>query len=868
MRKNQYLAELDDEMRGHIDAEVEDNVARGMSPEEARIAALRKFGNVTAIREETFNVWNSVWIEQLLQDTRYAVRTLRRNWGFAAVVIATLGIVIGMNTAVFSIVDTVLFRPLPYPASNRLVWIAPFRDAAHDNWTSRADFTIWKSQAHSFEAMTAFANLDLALVASGVSSQENVASTGGDFWGIAGVKPYLGRLYTQGESNAIVLSYELFEKRFGGDPNVVGKAATLNGYEVTVTGVLPKGFSYIFPELVYSGDVRREIDAYIPLPNAIETPGDQIRESPSSGPAPPWICAVGKLRPGVSIEQANAEMQIVNSNIAKQYPSSIRDPLLHVAYLHDKIAGSARPALLILLAAVGFVLLIAIVNVANLLLSRASTRQREIAIRASLGAGRARVIRQFLAESILLSSLGGGAGLVLAHWAVYVIVRFWPQAVPRLAEVGLNPSVLLFTLAISTITGLLFGFAPAVTLWRDDLQAALKDTTQNSFRGTFGIQIRSLLVCVQIALAIVLLTGAGLLVKSFWRLSNNSSALSPESVLSLRLSLSGTQYSGWPSRQSYLHTLLKRLQSVPGAQAVGLDTYTLHATVKVKGVEARSQQQSFASIRAVSAGYLRAMDVSLIAGRWPSDQDMLNGGVLVNESFVRSLTRDKDIVGKQVDGSFVIGPIVGVVADFRGSELDAETQPEIYASYELAPLTKSMSVHAFIRMSGHLQPNGSEIQQIVSGIDPTQPVYNVETLEQALSESISPRRFNLFLLGTFATSALLMALIGIYGVIAYGVTQRTHEIGIRMALGADRSRIVGMVVFAAMRTAVIGICIGLLASFGLTRLMTSLLYNVRSDDPMTFAFVALMLAVSAFLASVWPATRAALINPLIALRHE
>ncbi len=868
MRKNQYLADLDDEIRGHIDAEIEDNVARGMSPGEARIVALRRFGNVTAIREEAFNVWNPVWIEQLLQDTRYAVRTLRRNWGFAMVVVATLGIVIGMNTAVFSIVDTVLFRPLPYPASNRLVWIAPYRDAAHDNWASRADFMIWKSQAQSFEAMAAFANHDLALVVSGVSSQQNVASTGGDFWDIAGVKPYLGRLYTQGESNAIVLSYELFETRFGGDPNVVGKAATLNGYEVTVIGVLPKGFSYLFPELVYSGDVRREIDAYTPLPQAIETPGDPIRESASSGPAPPWICAVGKLRPGVSLEQANAEMQIINSNIAKQYPSPIRDPLLHVAYLHDKISGNARAALLVLLAAVGFVLLIAIVNVANLLLARASTRQREIAIRASLGAGRTRVIRQFLAESVLLSSLGGGAGLVLAHWALYVIVRFWPQAVPRLAEVGLNSSVLLFTLAISTATGLFFGFAPAITLWRDDLQAALKDTTQNSFRGAFGIQIRSLLVCVQIALAIVLLTGAGLLVKSFWRLSNNSSALSPESVLTLRLSLSGTQYSGWPARQSYLHTLLDRLQSVPGAQAVGLDTYTLHAMVRVKGVETRSQQESFASIRAVSAGYLRAMGVSLVSGRWPSDQEMLHGDVLVNESFVRSLTRDKDIVGKLINGSFVIGRIVGVAADFRGSQLDAETQPEIYASYELAPLTKSMSVHAFVKMSGDLRPNGSAIQQIVSGIDRTQPVYNVETLEEALSESISPRRFNLFLLGTFAISALLMALIGIYGVMAYSVTQRTHEIGVRMALGADRRRIVGMIVFEGIKTAIIGISVGLLASFGLTRLMTSLLYNVKSDDPTTFAFVALLLAASDFLASAWPATRAAFINPLIALRQE
>lgn len=410
--------------------------------------AFGRIGNVMAIREKT----SSVWIEQLLQDTRYAVRALRRNWGFAVVVIATLGIVIGMNTAVFSIVDTVLFRPLPYPASSRLVWIAPYRDAAHDNWASRADFMIWKSRAHSFEAMAAFANHDLALVVSGISSQETVASTGGDFWEIAGVKPYLGRQYSQGESHAVVLSYDLFERRFEGNPDVVGKAASLNGYEVTVIGVLPKGFSYLFPELVYSGDVRREIDAYIPLPQAIETPGDQIRESPSSGPAPPWVCAVGKLRPGVSIEQANAEMQIIHRNIAKQYPSPIRNPFLHVAYLRDKISGNARAALLVLLAAVGFVLLIAVVNVANLLLARASTRQREIAIRASLGAGRTRVIRQFLAESVLLSSLGGSAGLVLAHWTLHVIVRFWPQAVPRLAEVGLNPSVLLFTLAVSTAT--------------------------------------------------------------------------------------------------------------------------------------------------------------------------------------------------------------------------------------------------------------------------------------------------------------------------------------------------------------------------------------------------------------------------------
>jgi putative ABC transport system permease protein len=868
MRKNQYLADLDDEIRGHIDAEIEENLARGMSPAEARIAALRRFGNVTAIREEAFNVWNPVWIEQLLQDTRYAVRTLRRNWGFAVVVIATLGIVIGMNTAVFSIVDTVLFRPLPYPASSRLVWMAPYRDAGHDNWASRADFTIWKSHAKSFEAMAAFANHDLALVASGMSSQETVASTGGDFWEITGVKPYLGRLYTQDESNAMVISYELFETRFGGDPNIVGKTATLNGYEVTVIGILPKGFSYLFPELVYSGEVGREIDAYIPLPEAIETPGDQIRETPSSGPAPPWICAVGKLRPGVSLEQANAEMQTINSNITQQYPSPIRDPFLHVAYLHDKISGNARAALLILQAAVGFVLLIAIVNVANLLLARASTRQREIAIRASLGAGRTRVIRQFLAESVLLSTLGAVVGLLLAHWTLYVIVRFWPQAVPRLSEAGLDPSVLLFTLGISAVTALFFGFAPAVTLWRDDLQEALKGNTENSSRGAFGIPIRSLLVCVQIALAIVLLTGAGLLVKSFWRLSNNSSALAPESILTLRLSLSGAQYSGWPARQSYLHALLDRLQAVPGAQAVGLDTYTLHATVKVKGVESRSQQETFASIRAVSAGYPRAMGVSLVSGRWPSDEEMMHGDVLVNESFVRRLTREKDIVGKQIDGSFVTGRIVGVVADFRGAQPDAEIQPEIYASYELAPLTKSMSVHVFVKMAGALASNGNAIQQIVSGIDRTQPVYNVETLEEALSQSISPRRFNLFLLGTFAISALLMAVIGIYGVIAYSVTQRTHEIGVRMALGANRKRIVLMVVSEGMKTAIVGISVGLLASFGLTSLMTSLLYNVRSDDPTIFALVALLLVASAFLASVWPAARAAFTDPLIALRHE
>ncbi len=884
MKRRSHLDSLDQEIRDHIEAETQDNLNRGMTQDEARRAAFCKFGNVSRIREDTYAVWHVLWFEQLLQDIRYGARTFRRNPGFVAVIIFTMALAIGMNTAVLSVVEAVLFRQLPYPFAARLVWLASYDvnyQSGHDILVNRADYSTWKDQSRSFEAIAAYGNQDLALMYKGQPSQERVVSITGDFWNLTGAQAAVGRLFPEGERHAIVLTHELFERRFDGDPHILGRTVTINGYPFTVTGVLPKSFEFLFPQQ-YSGAGERGIGAYIAWPpSAMRLPmmGSSswqaiVREL---GPMPDYVCVVARLRPGVSLATARSEMGSIRGRIVEghdayehQYDNFER---WRMKMLKEKLAGGARPALMVLLAAVGFVLLIAIANIANLLLARASTRRREIAVRAAMGAGRTRVIRQFLTEGILLALFGGAAGLLLARGAIVVMIRDLPHAFPRLAQTRLDAPVLLLTAALSCLAGILFGLPPAVLLWRNNLQDALKGNTTHTAAGSAGhIRFREVLVATELALAVVLLTGAGLMVKSFWRMTAAPPGFDPSNILTLSVSLAGAQYNAWPAQQAYIQTLLTRLQAFPGVEAAGIDGYTLHTNVKVEGLPSGSAATSFAGIRAVSAGYLRAIGVPLLpqygAGHWPTGRQMLDD-VLVNESFARSLSlKGESVIGRHISGSFVTGTIVGVVADFKYSQLDAEPLPEIYTSYELAPVTIPMSMNVFVRSSGIAKPDARSIERIVANIDRTQPVYDVQTLEQALSASVAPRRFNLFLLGIFAGTALLLAIIGIYGVIAYSVALRTQEIGMRMALGASRARILGMVIAKGLGLAAAGILLGMSAALGLTHLMMSLLYDVKASDPTTFASVALLFGATALLACLEPALRAALMDPMVALRHE
>ncbi len=881
MKRRSHLDSLDQEIRDHIEAETQDNLNRGMKQEEARRAAFCKFGNVSRVREGTYAGWHIVWIEQLFQDIRFAARTFRRNPGFTAVIFFTLALAIGMNTAVFSVVEAVLFRPLPYPSADRLVWLASYDvdyESDHDNLVNRADYSAWKDQSHSFESIAAYGNQDLALMDKGHPSQERIVSITGDFWNLTGAQAALGRLFSEGEPHAIVLSHKLFASRFHADPLILGQTVTINGFPFTVTGVLPKSFEFLLPQQ-YSRTGERSVGAYIAFPSSVmrlpmsDTSSWQamVREL---GPMPDYVCVLARLRPGVSLATARSEMESLRVRIVQGH-DAYEHPFDHfqrwrMTTLQEKLAGGVRPALMVLLAAVGFVLLIASANIANLLLARATTRRREIAVRAALGAGSTRVLRQFLTEGVLLALAGGAAGLLLARGAIFVIIRDLPHALPRLAQTRLDVPVLSVTAALCCLTGMLFGLPAGLLLWHNNLQDTWKESIHTSTGSAGHIRTREILVAIELALAVVLLTGAGLMIKGFRRMTAAPPGFDPAHILTLSVSLAGAQYDTWPAQHAYIQTLLNRLQAFPGVEAAGIDGYALHTNVKVDGLWPGSAVAAFVGIRAVSAGYLRVMGVPLLpqygAGHWPTGRQMLDE-VLVNESFARSLSpRGESVVGRHISGSFVTATIAGVVADFKYSQLDAEPLPEVYASYELAPVTAPMSLNVFVRTSE--TPDALGIERIVANIDRTQPVYDVETLEQALSGSVAPRRFNLFLLGIFAGTALLLAIIGIYGVIAYSVALRTQEIGVRMALGASRAQIVGMVLVKGLGLAAAGTLLGISAALGLTRLMMSLLYDVRTSDPTTFVLVALVLFMTALLACVEPALRAALIDPMTALRRE
>jgi putative ABC transport system permease protein len=845
------LEHLDDDIRDHIEQETRDNIARGMPPEEARHAAIRKFGNITRVKEDTREVWRQVWLEQLLQDIRYGLRMLLRNPGFAAVVILTLALGMGMNTAVFSVVHTVLLRPLACPHPERLVWIAGYDANIKRDVADSPDFVYWRQHARSFTGMAAYGPQQAAMVTPKDAQQVSGMVVAGDFWSLTGARPALGRLFGPPEQDTVVLAWDLFENQFAADQHVVGKSVSVDGRSVTITGVLPKDFRFPFP-MWWQSVEPRPVEAYFPLPAKDMAMGRIVN-------------VVASLKPGVRAAQALVEINVLEKPAQESRPPQFIEPTagLRVEPLAYKLTGAARPALFVLLAAGSFVLLIAVLNIANILLARATVRQREIAIRAAVGAGRARVIRQLLVESVVLSLIGGAGALVLARTALAILIRLSPNAAPRLQETSIDGSVLAFTLAVSIGTGILFSFGPALALWRTSLHDALKGGARTSASAA-GLRLRGLLVSGELALAIVLLIGAGLMLKSFWRMHARPPGFAPESILTMQVRLAGPQYREQPAQEAYMRELLRRVESAPGVQAAGVSTWFLFESVRFPSDTSPTQRHTI-RLNAASPGYLKALGIRLLRGRWLNGADSGGNAVLLNESMARQAFGAVDPVGRQISTPEP-ATVVGIVADLKYSQLDADPPAEIYLAYEQGPFFSGSSVA--VRTAGDALPMAPAIRKLISGIDPTQPVYSVKTLEQALSDSIAPRRFNLFLLGTFAAVALLLALVGIYGVIAYAVAERTREIGVRMALGAQRREVVRMVVVEGMAMALAGMAAGLAGAWGLTNLMASLLYDVKADDPATFAAVAAALAATAMLACWVPALKAARVDPMVALRYE
>jgi putative ABC transport system permease protein len=853
--------ELRRDIEEHIERETRDNIERGMTPEAARAAALRKFGNPTRVAEDTWSVWRVAWVDRLQQDVRYAWRVLRRNPGFAAVAILTLALGIGMNIAVFSVVDAVLLRPLPYPDAGRLIWLAEGSERSKLDAVRAPDYFEWKARAHSFEKMMPYDYSSATLEFGAQADRVGSIAASDEYLAMTGARPEKGRLFTRADRDVILITHRAWVRRFGSDPDVIGKAVRFDGDSVTICGVLPDSYRFA---LSLEGPSLDVLDIEVYKPDLIEPTPGRIDGR--------LLSVVAKLRPGVRLSQAAAELEAIQRDIVLHYPPIMAESLkLRIIPMQERLVGGSRRALLVLLVAVAFVLLIACANIANLTLARASSRQRELAIRAAIGAGRVRVIAQMLAEGMVLALIGGTAGVLFARLSLGIVIRLGAHAVPRLGEATIDLRVLVYTLLVSMATGILFSVGPAISLSRAKLAHVLKDGGAAVSAGAARIAARRFLMVGELAVTLVLLAGAGLMIRSFWRMNAHPPGFAPESILTMKVALSGPQYKNRDAQIAYFDRLLDRVSAAPGVKAAGVTNVPVRGIVRVKGMQFPERQQPKTAYHSVSAAYFQAMGMHLVSGRWLTDREP-SPAVMVNETFVHSVFGKADPLGHRImmpssspsQGS--PAPIVGVVADLRYAKLDAPPASETYVPFRQAVYVGSMDI--LVRTAGDASAMTGTVRKLASDLDTTQPVYDVQTLEQALADTIAPRSFNLLLLGIFAAVALVLAAVGIYGVMGYTVAQRTHEIGVRMALGARRDEVVRMVVRQGMTTAAAGIGVGAIAAFGLTRVMGSLLYDVAPTDGLTFAVVSIVLAAAAFLACCLPALRASKVDPAIALRYE
>jgi putative ABC transport system permease protein len=798
----------------------------------------------------------------LWQDLRFGARVLLRRPAFTLVAVLTLALGIGANTAIFSVINAVLLSPLPFPDQERLVDLyETFRPDGFGT-LSVPNLRDWQRENRTFEGIAGYAGGTFNLQGGDAPQRLQGLRVEANYFDVLGLRPQIGRTFLQGEDEAgrdrvVVISDALWRSGFGADAGIVGKSLPLNGESYTVVGVMPP-----------SVDTLSRTQLWSPL---VFTDKEKAERNEH------WVSVIGRLKEGVTREQAQADLATIAARLEREYPDAQTGRGATVRSYEDRVVGGVRQPLLVLMAAVLFVLLIACANVANLLLARSAARQREIAVRVAVGAGRLRLVRQFVTEGVLLSVAGGAVGVGAAWLGLDLLGKIAFAFVPRSGEIRLDLRVLCFTLLVSVVTGIVFGVAPAAQAFGTDVQGALKEGGSPR-AGLGGAGLRSALVVAEIAAAFVLLVGAGLLIKSFARLQSVDPGVRPENVLTAKLSLPEERYKDDEARARFHRELIERVSSLPGVEAAAVTSrlavqeFGTNGNVPVEGKSYPKNQEPHVEKRVVSPDYFRALGVTVLRGRSLDARDTKDAPpvAVINEAMARAVWGDEDPVGKRV-----FGPpgdpwvtVVGVVSDVRNLGLARPPAPELYLSYQQSLMPLPQSVTLVVR--SRLDPAAltAAVRREAQSLDPAQPLYNVQTMQAVLDSTVSDRRLNVTLLGTLAALSLVLAVVGIYGVMSYTVTQHTREIGVRMALGARGRDILRLVVGRGMLLAAFGVAAGLAGSLALTRFIAAMLFDVQATDAATFAAITALLAGVALLACLIPALRAARVDPMIALRHE
>jgi len=867
-RRERWDQERQRELQAYLDIETDENIARGMSPEDARHAARRKLGNSTQIREEIYRMNSLGFLESLWQDSRCGARMLRKNAGFTAIAVLTLALGIGANTAIFSVIHAVLLRPLPYHDPDRIVIVVesnPGKGFPRFS-VSPPNYVDWRKESSAFQSMASAVLGDFAYTGGPEPERLTGANVAASFFSVMGAEPALGRTFLPeddvvGKASVVVLSHGLWTRRFGSDPQVLGKSLTLDGRPYRVIGVMQNGFQY-------------------PRGTALWVPSEFDKESLGPGArGAHYLRVLARLKPGVRIDQAQAEMSSLSTRLEQQYPKTNAGWTSRVISLNEITVGDIRPTLLVLFGAVGFLLLIACANVANLLLARAAGRQREIAVRFSLGASRMRIARQLLTESILLSTIATAAGLLFAEWAVRALRTLPPSNLPRAASIGLDLPVLGFAAAVAIFTGLLFGVAPALQVTRSAPSETLKEGGRTSSAGRQSV--RSALVVLETMLALMLLIGSGLLLKSFVRLQTVDPGFQYTNVLTASVGLPASKYSTDVQKVQFVDQLLERLQSVQGVKEVAaasgnpMEGSNLGFAFATRDLQALSPaDQPSAGYYVVSPNYFHALGIPLLAGRSFAQEDSLGTPrvAIISQTVAQRFFHDKSPVGQSIFigvGAPTDKPlwreIVGVVGDVKDDGLGEAATMTIYEPYRQMGWR---DLRIFLRSDSNPSQLAAALRSQVLAVDKDQPVADILSGEELMSQAVAQPQLRTLLLSLFAGLALILASLGIYGVMSNTVAQRTHEIGVRMALGAGQSSVLRLVLGNGMRLTLLGIALGSAGAFALTRIMKGFLFHVTPTDPATFVEVALFLFAVALLASYIPARRATRVDPVIALRYE